>query len=140
MAPMTLYGTPAIEAAREYPFSSLLGSPVQVLACEDLYASTAEWNARWPGVRRRADCGVFLDHLGGWVARGTFVEVSHLLADGKPVWWFNSGEPTGRFGFGPPRHGDWRLRHRRVGLGYGRPCVAARHRPLAPERAGERRS
>jgi hypothetical protein len=81
-------------------------------------------------VRRQAAFGVFLDHYGGWVARGTWAETVELMALGRPVWWFNSGEPSGRFGFGPPRQGDYARFHRRVGLGFGRPVVSSRTRPL----------
>ena len=130
MAPMTLYGTPVLEAAREYPFHTLTGCPVKLLVCEDLYRGNREWFALWPEVRRQAQYGVFLDHLGGWVARGTWAEAAELMALGRPVWWFNRGEPADRFGFGPPRPGDYARFHRRVGLGYGRPAVAARTRPL----------
>ena len=132
MAPMTLYGTPVLEAAREFPFSSLTGCPVRVLVCEDLYRGNREWFSLWPEVRRQAAFGVFLDHYCGWVARGTWAEAAELMALGRPVWWFNSGEPTDRFGFGPPqgRGGDWARLYRRVGLGYGRPVLTARTRPL----------
>ena len=140
MAPMTLYGTPVLEAAREFPFSSLTGCPVRVEVCEDLYRSNPEWQALWPEVSRRAAYGVFLDHLGGWVARGTHAEATGLAAMGRPVWWFNSGEPTDRFGFSLPRRGDWARFYRRVGLGYGRACLSARHRPLSAQEAAGRRS
>jgi hypothetical protein len=129
MAPMRLYGTPVLEAAREFPFSSLTGCPVRVLVCEDLYRGNKEWFSLWPEVRRQAAYGVFLDHYGGWVARGTWAETAELMALGRPVWWFCGGQPTDRFGFGPAG-GDWKGRYRRVGLGYGRPCLAARTRPL----------
>jgi hypothetical protein len=124
-----------LQEAREFPFETLTGCPVEILVCEDLYASSEEWHARWPGVRRRTDFGVFLDHLGGWVARGTWVEVNHLLADGKPVFWFRDGEPTDRFGFGPGMRGDWAGRYRRVGLRYGRPVRNSLSRPLPRRRA-----
>src|SRR5262249_27096863 len=130
MSPMTLYGSPVLEAAREYPFSSLTGCPVKVLVAEDLYRDTKEWFALWPEVRRQAAFGVFLDQFGGWVARGTWAESVELMALGRPVWWFNSGEPTDRFGFGPPRPGDYARFHRRVGLGWGRPVLTTRTRPL----------
>ena len=129
MAPMQIYGTPVLEAAREYPFSDLTGYPVDVWCAEDLYRSNPEWQALWPLVRRRADCAVFLDHLGGWVSRGVWAESAELLTLGRKVWWFNAGEPADRFGFGP-RHGDWKGRYRRVGLGYGRPVRRTRDRPL----------
>jgi hypothetical protein len=137
MAPMTLYGSPVLEAAREYPFAALTGSQPRVEVCEDLYRSNDEWGALWPLVSRRADCGVFLDHLNGWVARGTWAEVTGLLAMGKPVWWLRDGEPAERFGFGPPRKGDWSYRYRRVGVGYSRPCRSVRTRPLLPQEAVE---
>jgi hypothetical protein len=128
MSPMTLYGTPALEAAREFPFSALTGCPVRVLVAEDLYRNTKQWFALWPEVRRQAAYGVFLD-VNGWVARGTWAESAELMALGRPVWWFCGGQPTDRFGFGPAG-GDWKGRYRRVGLGYGHPCLAARTKPL----------
>ena len=127
---MTLYGSAALEMAREFPFSSLTGCPVRVLVAEDLYRNTKEWFALWPEVRRQAAFGVFLDHLGGWVARGTWAESVELMALGRPVWWFCGGEPTERFGFGPARPGDFARFHRRVGLGYGRPVLTTRTKPL----------
>ena len=130
MSPMSLYGTPTLEAAREFPFSSLTGCPVRVLVAEDLYRNTKEWFALWPEVRRQAAFGVFLDHLGGWVARGTWAESVELMALGRPVWWFCNGDPTERFGFGPARPGDFARFHRRVGLGYGRPVLTTRTKPL----------
>ena len=133
MAPMTLYGTPVLEAAREYPFATLTGCPVEVWVAEDMYRSNPEWAALWPLVRRRADFAVFLDR-GGWVARGVRVEAEGLLAAGKRVWWFNSGEPTESFGFGPSNRSDWQHRYCRVGLGYRRPVRRTRECPLeAPE-------
>jgi hypothetical protein len=126
---MTLYGTPALEMAREYPFHTLTGRKVRVLVCEDLYRGNREWFALWPEVRRQAAYGVFLDHYGGWVARGTWAESAELMALGRPVWWFCNGEPTEAFGFGPPRR-DYARFHRRVGLGYGRPVLTSRTRPL----------
>ena len=129
MSPMALYGTPLLEAAREYPFHTLTGCPVRVLVAEDLYRNTKEWFALWPEVRRQAAYGVFLDHLGGWVARGTWAETAELMALGRPVWWWCGGEPTDRFGFGPAG-GDWKGRYRRVGLGWSRPCLSARAMPL----------
>jgi hypothetical protein len=130
MAPMTLYGSPALEAAREFPFDTLTGCPVKLLVCEDLYRGNREWFSLWPEVRRQAAFGVFLDHYGGWVARGTWAETVELLALGRPVWWWCGGEPTDRFGFGPPRQGDYARFHRRVGLGWGRPVLTTRTRPL----------
>ena len=62
MAPMGLYRTPTLEAARENPFHTLTGCPVRLLVCEDLYRGTREWFALWPEVRRQAAFGVFLDH------------------------------------------------------------------------------
>ena len=129
MSPMSLYGTPVLEAAREFPFHTLTGCPVRVLVAEDLYRNTREWHAKWPEVRRQAAYGVFLDHLGGWVARGTWAESVELMALGRPVWWWCGGEPTERFGFGPANMRDWKGRFRRVGLGWNRPCMASR-RPL----------
>ena len=133
MSPMPLYGTPVLEAAREYPFADLTGYPVQVWCAEDLYRDNDHWAALWPLVRREADFAVFLDR-GGWVARGVRVEAEGLLAAGKRVWWFNSGQPTESFGFGPAR-ADYRYRYSRVGLGYGRPVRRTREMPL--ERAEE---
>ena len=130
MAPMRLSGTSALEAARRFPFHTLTGCPVRLLVCEDLYRGNREWFALWPEVRRQAAFGVFLDHYGGWVARGTWAESVELLALGRRVWWFNAGEPADRFGFGPPRQGDYARFHRRVGLGWGRPVLTARTRPL----------
>ena len=127
---MTLYGSAALEMAREFPFSSLTGCPVRVLVAEDLYRNTKEWFALWPEVRRQAAFGVFLDHLGGWVARGTWAESVELMALGRPVWWWCDGQPTERFGFGPARPGDYARFHRRVGLGYGRPVLTTRTKPL----------
>ena len=96
---MPLYGTPVLETAREYPFAELTGCPVELWVAEDMYRSNPEWAALWPLVRRRADFAVFLDRH-GWVARGVRVEAEGLLAAGKRVWWFNSGEPTDGSGSG----------------------------------------
>src|SRR2546429_591587 len=106
MAPMRLYGTPVLEAAREYPFHTLTGCPVKVLVAEDLYRNTKEWHALWPEVRRQAAYGVFLDHLGGWIARGTWAEASELMALGRPVWWWCGGGAAGPVGVWPPRRGS----------------------------------
>ena len=130
MSPMTLYGSSVLEEAREYPFADLAGEPVTVWCAEDLYRDSAEWAALWPLVRRRADCAVFLDHLGGWVARGVRVEAEGLLALGKPVWWFCDGQPTDRFGFGPVNFADWSHRHCRVNLAHRRPVRSTRSFPL----------
>jgi hypothetical protein len=138
MAPITLYGTPMLEHVREYPFGTLTGCKVKLEVCEDLYRSNREWQVWWPQVRRRAAYGVFLDHLGGWVARGTYCEVQGLLEDGKPVFWFNHGQPTDRFGFGPGKRGDWAYRYRRVGLGWGRPVRISQNWPLAAPRSTEK--
>jgi len=136
MTPMPLYGSPALEAAREYPFATLTGCPVEVWCAEDMYRSNPEWAALWPLVRRRADFAVFLDRH-GWVGRGVRVEAEGLLAAGKPVWWWCGGEPTGAWGFGPPNFADFRFRHSRVGLGWPRPVRRTRECPLqAPEEAG----
>jgi len=129
MSPMSLYGSAVLEAAREYPFAALADCPVTVWCAEDLYRSNTEWAAHWPLVRREADFAVFLDR-GGWVARGVRVEAEGLLAAGKRVWWFNSGEPTEAFGFGPPNYADWQYRFCRVGLGWGRPVRRTRDCPL----------
>src|ERR1035441_3994527 len=37
MAPMPLYGSPSMEAAREYPFAALAGYPVKLWVAEDMY-------------------------------------------------------------------------------------------------------
>jgi hypothetical protein len=129
MSPMSLYGTPVLKEAREYPFAELVGCPVTVWCAEDLYCDSQEWIARWPLVRRHVDYAVFLDHL-GWVARGVRVETDGLLALGTPVWWFCGGQPTDGFGFGPVNFADWRHRHCRVGLGYQRPVRSVKTRPL----------
>ena len=125
---MPLYNTPVLESAREFPFPTLTGCPVDVWCAEDMYRSNPEWAALWPLVRRRADFAVFLDRH-GWVARGVRVEAEGLLAAGKRVWWFHDGEPTESFGFGPAR-ADYRYRYSRVGLGYGRPVRRTREMPL----------
>ena len=129
MSPMTMYGSPALEAAREFPFAALAGCPVTVWVAEDLYRDNDHWAALWPLVRREADCAVFLDR-GGWIARGVRVEAEGLLAAGKRVWWFNSGEPTEAFGFGPVNRSDWQHRYCRVGLGWRRPVRRTRDCPL----------
>lgn len=129
MSPMPMYGSPALEAAREYPFADLTGYPVKVWCAEDLYRDNTHWAALWPLVRKRADCAVFLDRH-GWVARGVRVEAEGLLAAGKRVWWFNSGEPTESFGFGPVNFADFKYRYSRVGLGYRRPVRRTRDCPL----------
>ena len=129
MSPIPLYDTPVLEAAREFPFATLTGYPVTIWCAEDLYRSNTEWAALWPLVRRRSDCAVFLDR-GGWIARGVRVEAEGLLAAGKRVWWFNGGEPTERFGFGPSNRADWPHRYCRVGLGYGRPVRKVKGYPL----------
>jgi len=136
MSPMSMYGSPVLEAAREYPFADLTGCPVEVWVAEDMYRSNPEWAALWPLVRKRADCAVFLDRH-GWVARGVRVEAEGLLAAGKRVWWFHDGEPTESFGFGPPNFADFKYRFSRVGLGYRRPVRRTRDCPLdVPEEAG----
>ena len=56
---------------------------------------------------------MFLDR-DGWVSRGVYAEVCDLASIGKAVWWFRSGEPTARFGFGPGVRGDWAYRYRSV--------------------------
>ena len=105
--------------------------------CEDTRV-TGKLLARYGISTPLAAYGVFLDHYGGWVARGTWAETAELMALGIPVWWFNSGEPADRFGFGPPRPGDYARFHRRVGLGYGRPVLATRTRPLRALHGGHR--
>jgi hypothetical protein len=128
MAPMPMYGSLALEAAREYPFADLTGYPVKIWCAEDLYRNNDHWAALWPLVLRQSDCAVFLDRH-GWVARGVRAETDGLLAAGKRVWWFNSGQPTERFGFGPTDFADFKFRHCRVGLGYGRPVRRTRDCP-----------
>lgn len=133
MAPMSMYGSAALEAAREYPFAALTGCEVTVWCAEDMYRDNKQWAAYWPLVARQAVFGVFLD-LGGWVARGVRVETLGLLNLGRRVWWFNQGEPTERFGFSASNYADFKYRHCRVGLGYGRPVRRVRDHPLeAPE-------
>ena len=114
MCPVRLYDSPVLAAAREYPFDTLTGCPVKLEVAADLYCCNACWIASWPELRARIRFGVFLDHLGGWVGRGTFAEVMELLGLGVPVWWLDGEKTTDCFKFGPANHGDWGGRYRRV--------------------------
>jgi len=113
MSPITLYRSPILAAARQYPFETLTGCPVELVVAADLFCCNKCWIAQWPELRARIRFGVFLDHLNGWVGRGTFAEVMELLGLSVPVWWYRGGEPTDSFRFGP-RHGDWKGRYRPV--------------------------
>lgn len=114
MSPIPLYGSPVLAAAREYPFGTLTGCPVQVECAADLWCCNKCWITSWPELRARIRYGVFLDHLGGFVGRGTFAEVMELLGLGKPVWWYRGGEPTDSFRFGAANYRDWGGRYRPV--------------------------
>lgn len=114
MAPIPLYNSPVLAAAREYPFETLTGCPVKVECAADLWCCNKCWVAAWPELRARIRFGVFLDHLGGFVGRGTFAEVMELLGLGVPVWWLNDGKPVDSFRFGLPNYRDWGGRYRRV--------------------------
>jgi len=114
MAPMTLYGSPVLTVAREYPFAALTGCEVELVCAEDLFCCNRCWIAAWPELRARIKYGVFLDHLGGFAGRGTFAEVMELLALSVPVWWYRGGEPTDSFRFGEANYRDWGGRYRAV--------------------------
>jgi len=114
MAPILLYDSPVLAAARQYPFDTLTGCAVQVECAADLYCCNRCWIASWPELRARIKFGVFLDHLGGFAGRGTFAEVMELLALSVPVWWYRGGEPTGSFRFGEANYRDWGGRYRAV--------------------------
>lgn len=114
MSPITLYGSPVLAAAREYPFEKLTGCAVELAVAADLYHCNRCWIAAWPELRARIRFGVFLDHLGGWVGRGTFAEVMELLGLGRPVWWYRGGDPTDSFRFGDADYHDWGGRYRPV--------------------------
>lgn len=114
MAPMPLYRSPVLAAAREYSFETLTGCPVDVECAEDLWCCNKCWVAAWPALRERIGFGVFLDQLGGWVGRGVFAEVMELLALSRPVWWWNGGKPTDGFRFGDANYRDWAGRYRPV--------------------------
>lgn len=114
MSPMTLYQSPLLAAARQYPFETLTGCPVKLEVAADLWCCNRCWVAQWPALRARIRYGVFLDHLGGFVGRGTFAEVMELLALKVPVWWHRDGQPTDSFRFGPADYKDWGGRYRRV--------------------------
>lgn len=114
MCPMTLYGSAEVARAREFPFGDLAGFPVAVECAEGMFPDTRSWAAAWPSLRHRYAAGVFLDHLGGWVSRGVWAEACDLHSLGVPVWWFRSGDPVRRFGFGPGDNRDWAGRYRAV--------------------------
>lgn len=115
MAPRALYCTPALAAARGYPFASLTGFPVDVQCAEGMFPDTRSWAAAWPALRLRYAAGVFVDHLGGFVSRGVWAEACDLAGNlDVPVWWFNGGDPVRRFGFGPPDNTCWGGAYRRV--------------------------
>jgi hypothetical protein len=114
MCPVRLYDSPVLAAARKYPFETLTGCPVKLEVAADLYCCNKCWVASWPELRARIRFGVFLDHLDGWVARGTFAEVMELLGLGVPVWWLNEGQPVDCFKFGPANYRDWAGYYRRV--------------------------
>jgi hypothetical protein len=114
MAPMTLYWTPVLAEARRFGFASLAGCPVDVECAEGMFPDTRSWAAAWPVLRHRYAFGVFLD-AGGWVSRGVWAEACDLAGNlGRPVWWFNSGRPVRRFGFGPADNAAWAGRYRKV--------------------------
>lgn len=114
MSPITIYKSPVLAAAREYPFASLTGCSVDLVVAADLWHCNKCWVAQWPALRARIGYGVFLDHLGGFVGRGTFAEVMELLALKVPVWWHRGGDPTDSFRFGEANYRDWGGRYRRV--------------------------
>ncbi len=114
MCPIPLYKSPVLAAAREYPFESLTGCLVKLEVAADLWCCNACWKAGWPELRARIRYAVFLDHLDGFVGRGTFAEVMELLGLKVPVWWFRGGEPTDSFRFGAANYRDWGGRYRPV--------------------------
>ena len=114
MSPIPLYGSPVLAAARQFPFEALTGRPVKLEVAADLWCCNRCWVAQWPALRARIRYGVFLDHLGGFVGRGTFAEVMELLGLSRPVWWWRGGEPTDSFRFGEANYRDWKGRYRRV--------------------------
>lgn len=114
MCPIPLYGSKVLAAAREYPFESLTGCPVDLVVAADLFCCNKHWIASWPELRAKIRFGVFLDHLGGFVGRGTFAEVMELLALSVPVWWWRGGNPTDSFRFGEANYRDWKGRYRPV--------------------------
>ena len=113
MCPIPLYWTPVLAAAKQYPFATLTGCPVTVESPEGMFPDARSWGAAWPALRERYAFGVFLDR-DGWVSRGVWAEACDLHSLGRAVWWFNSGEPVRRFGFGPGIPGDWAYRYRSV--------------------------
>ena len=114
MSPITLYTSPLLAAARQYPFETLTGCPVELVVAADLFCCNKCWIASWPALRARIRFGVFLDHLDGFVGRGTFAEVMELLGLGRPVWWYRDGQPTDSFRFGDANYRDWARYYRRV--------------------------
>ena len=114
MCPIPLYKTPLLAAARDFPFETLTGCPVELVVAADLFCCNACWKASWPELRSRIRFGVFLDHIDGFVGRGTFAEVMELLGLGRPVWWYRDGEPTDSFKFGAANYRDWAGRYRPV--------------------------
>jgi hypothetical protein len=114
MSPIRLYESPVLAAARQYPFETLTGCPVDLVVAADLYCCNQHWIATWPALRARIKFGVFLDHLGEWVARGTFAEVMELLGLSVPVWWLRDGRPVDSFKFSEANYRDWGGRYRRV--------------------------
>lgn len=115
MAPVSLYGSDVLAAAKGYPFASLTGFPVDAECAEGMFPDTRSWAAAWPGLRLRYAAGVFLDHLDGWVSRGVWAEACDLAGNlGLPVWWFNAGDPVRRWGFGPADNAHWATTYRRV--------------------------
>lgn len=114
MAPMSLYWSGTLAEAKAYPFAGLAGCPVEVECAEGMFPDTRSWAAAWPELRLRYQFGVFLDHYGGWVSRGVWAEACDLHLQGKPVWWFNGGDPVRRFGFGPADNARWATCYRRV--------------------------
>ena len=114
MAPIPLYQSPALAAARRFPFSTLAGCDVDLVVAADLWCCNRCWITAWPELRARIRFGAFLDHLGGFVGRGVFAEVMELLGLGVPVWWLNGDRATDSFRFGPANYRDWGGRYRRV--------------------------
>ena len=114
MSPITLYKSAVLAEAREYPFGTLTGCEIELVCAADLWCCNRCWVAAWPRLRERIGFGVFLDHLDGWVGRGTFAEVMELLGLGRPVWWWNGGKPVDGFRFGDANYRDWGGRYRPV--------------------------
>ena len=114
MAPIPLYDSPVLATARQYPFETLTGCPVDLVVAADLYCCNKHWIATWPGLRAKIRYGAFLDHLGGYVGRGVFAEVMELLGLGVPVWWLDGDRAVDSFRFGDANYRDWGGRYRRV--------------------------